>query len=275
MSSLSQQLAKAREHVRTRYSEAPEIGLILGSGLAGLAAEIDGREDLPFREIPFCPPATVPGHPGTLTLGGLSGKRIAALVGRLHLYEGYSANEVVFPVRLLAALGCHTLLVTNAAGGLNPLFWPGDLMAITDHINLPGLAGISPLAGSAGLELGERFVDLKDAYDPALVELAIVVGHELGLELRRGVYAMVPGPSYETPAEIRMLQAFGADAVGMSTVLEVLAARQLGLRVMGVSCITNLATAAGGKISHEQVLSRGLATGPLLASVIREVVRRI
>ena len=266
---------RAAAHVRERCSVAPTIGLILGSGLAGLAAALVGTVDFPFGEIPGCPVATVPGHPGRLSLGRLGEREVAVLVGRLHFYEGHSMAQVVFPTRLLRSLGCQTLVVTNAAGGLNPLFWPGDLMVITDHLNFVGLGGQSPLAGPDGAAFGTRFVDLKDAYDPRLADLAVAVGHGLGLEVRRGVYAMVPGPSYETPAEVRMLQALGADAVGMSTVPEVLAARQLGMRVLGISCITNLAAAAGAKVSHEEVLARGLATGPLLAGLIREVVRQL
>jgi len=272
--SAQEELRAAAEYVRERCPEEPTVGLILGSGLSGLVKDLEESVSIPFADVPNCPVATVPGHPGQLGLGLLAGRRVAVLVGRLHFYEGYSMAQVVFPVRLLGRLGCKTLVVTNAAGGLNPLFWPGDLMVITDHINFLGLAGHSPLAGAEAEAFGPRFVDLKDAYDPALVELAVVAGHRLGLDLRRGVYAMVPGPSYETPAEIRMLQALGADAVGMSTVPEVLAARQLGMRVLGISCITNLA-GAGGKVSHEEVLASGLAAGPLLSSLIREVVGRL
>lgn len=269
-----EEVRAAAAFVRERCRQRPTVGLVLGSGLSGLADALVDPVTIPYSQIPHCPSTTVPGHPGELRIGTLAGSRAAVLVGRLHCYEGYSPEQVAFPVRLLGQLGCQTLVVTNAAGGLNPLFWPGDLMAITDHINFLGLAGHSPLAGPEAEAFGPRFLDLKDAYDPGLIELAISASQRLGIELRRGVYAMVPGPSYETPAEVRLLQALGADAVGMSTVPEVLAARQLGMRVLAISCITNLAS-AGEKVSHEEVLAAGLAAGPLLANLIREVVARL
>jgi purine-nucleoside phosphorylase len=177
--SAQEEVRAAAEYVRERCPEEPTVGLILGSGLSGLARDLEEPVSIPFADVPNCPVATVPGHPGQLGLGLLAGRRVAVLIGRLHFCEGYSMAQVVFPTRLLGHLGCKTLVVTNAAGGLNPLFWPGDLMVITDHINFLGLAGHSPLAGAEAEAFGPRFVDLKDAYDPALVELAVGAGHKL------------------------------------------------------------------------------------------------
>jgi purine-nucleoside phosphorylase len=265
----------AAERVRERTGRAPELGLILGSGLDRVVDALADPVVLPYSEIPGSPVSTVPGHPGQLVLGRIAGREVAALVGRVHYYEGYDAAEVTFLVRLLAALGCQTLIVTNAAGSLNPEYRPGELMLIADHINLPGLAGQSPLRGPEGAAFGPRFVDMSDAYDPDLRRLALLVAADLRISPRQGVYAMVAGPSYETPAESRLLRAAGADAVGMSTALEVVAARQLGLRVLGVSLITNVAGGGGGKLSHEEVVAASLAAGPQLARLIVGVVERL
>jgi purine-nucleoside phosphorylase len=259
--------------VRERWhGRAPEIGLILGSGLERIVDALEMPLATPYSEIPGSPVATVPGHPGRLVLGRIAGREVAALVGRVHYYEGYGADEVAFLVRLLALLGCRTLVVTNAAGGLDPAFRPGDLMLIADHINLVGLAGQSPLRGAEGAAFGPRFVEMGDAYDPDLRRLALAAAADLGIGLREGVYAMVAGPSYETPAEVRFLRAAGGTAVGMSTALEVVAARQLGVKVLGFSLITNAAGGAG--LSHEEVVAASLAAGPRLARLIVGVIER-
>ncbi len=209
-------------------------------------------------------------------LAKLHGQDVAILHGRVHLYEGYSAGEVAFPVRLLSALGCRVLIVTNTAGGLNPAYQPGDLMLIADHIFLPGMSGASPLFGEDDPELGARFVPLAMAYDWQLRQLARGAAEATGLQLHEGVYVMVAGPHYETPAELRLLRALGGDAVGMSTCPEVVAARQLGLRVLGISAIANAAN--GGEnhsLSHEQVLAGGAVAEPKLASLLAALLPRL
>ncbi len=230
---------------------AVEVAMVLGSGLGDYANRLEEAVAIPYAEIPHMPVSGVSGHAGNLVVGTWADKRVAAMQGRAHLYEGCSPHEVVFGVRLMASLGAKTLIVTNAAGGISSELAPGDLMAITDQLNLTGTSSlIGPIDGREG----ERFVDMSAAFDPALVEAASEVAKALGFELRRGVYAGLLGPAYETPAEVRMLASLGADAVGMSTVLEVLAARHLGLRVAGISCISNLAAGiAKGPLSHAEV----------------------
>ena len=251
---------------------APTVGLVLGSGLGELAGRVEAPSVTPFRSVPGLPSASVAGHAGELVVGRLAGQAVAALRGRVHMYEGHTAEVVVRPIRLLHALGCTTLIVTNAAGGLNPTFRVGDLMAIVDHVFLPGLAGQNPLIGQPG----ERFVSMVGAYDAGLIELADAAARAAGFGLRRGVYAMVSGPSYETPAELRLLRAVGVDAVGMSTAPEVVVARQLGMRVLGVSCITNQANPdAPQPVDHQEVLSTGLAARERFAGLITGVLTRL
>jgi len=228
-----------------------DVALVLGSGLGAYADDLDDAHAIPYAEIPNMPRSGVSGHAGNLVVGSKRGRRVVAMQGRAHLYEGWSPDEVVFGVRLMAQLGARTLIVTNAAGGIASSFAPGDLMAITDQLNL---TGTSSLLGPNDERLGERFVDMTTAYDPSLIATANGVARQLGFELRQGVYAGLLGPAYETPAEVRMLRTLGADAVGMSTVLEVLAARHLGLCVLGISCISNLAAGlSDGPLSHDEV----------------------
>ena len=249
MTSRKRELEPAREYVSSRISRLPDVGVVLGSGLGGFVDVLDNLVRIPFPEIPNMPSSTVVGHPGNLCVGEVGGVQVACLQGRVHLYEGVELDEVVFGVRLLADLGCHTVLLTNAAGGIRPRFIPGDLMLITDHINL---SGCNPLVGPN--ERGPRFPDLTRAYDPELCEAARSAAKELGVELREGVYAAMLGPSYETPAEVRMLGAVGADAVGMSTVPEVIALRHWGIRVGAISCITNLAAGISSTtLDHSEV----------------------
>jgi purine-nucleoside phosphorylase len=223
--------------------------------------------------VPHFPQPTVEGHQGELVLGRFGGKPVAALRGRVHLYEGYSPGESAFPVRLLRALGCDTLLVTNAAGGINPTLAPGDLLLISDHLFLPGMVGANPLVGDYEPHFGPRFLDMSQPYDPALRELATEVARERGIALKEGVYAMVVGPSYETSAEVRFLRSVGADAVGMSTCPEVVVARQGGMRVLALSVITNLALAHGhDKVSHLQVLAVAESARPHLIRLLDGVV---
>jgi len=228
-----------------------DVALVLGSGLGAYAEALESAVAIPYAEIPHMPTSGVSGHAGTLITGRKAGHRVAAMQGRAHLYEGWSPHEVVFGVRLMAQLGAGTLIITNAAGGIESAFEPGDLMVITDQLNL---TGTSSLRGPNDERMGERFVDMSAAYDASLIATANAVAGEQGFELRRGVYAGLLGPAYETPAEVRMLRTLGADAVGMSTVLEVLAARHLGLRVLGISCISNLAAGiSDAPLSHDEV----------------------
>jgi purine-nucleoside phosphorylase len=256
--------------VQARARIAPACGIVLGSGLGGLAEEIEAEAVVPYRMIPHFPVPTAEGHAGELVLGRLEGRPVAALRGRAHLYEGYTAREVVFPVRLLAALGTSALILSNAAGALNPAFRRGDLMLLTDHINF---TGTNPLAGPNDDRLGPRFPDMSQVYDASLRRLAEAAARADRTPLRAGVYAGVVGPSYETPAEIRMLRAFGADAVGMSTVLEAIAARHAGMRVLGIAAITNAAAGGEGALSHQDVLAAAAAVGPRFVSLVRRIVR--
>jgi purine-nucleoside phosphorylase len=225
--------------------------MVLGSGLGHYANGLEGARVIPYGEIPHMPLSGVSGHAGNLVAGQKAGKRIVAMQGRAHLYEGNSPDEVAFGVRLMAILGAETLIVTNAAGGISREFEAGALMAITDQLNL---TGASSLVGQNDEQHGPRFLDMTTAFDPALIETARSVAAAQGFELHRGVYAGLLGPAYETPAEVRMLRTLGADAVGMSTVLEVLAARHMGLRVLGISCISNLAAGISkSPLSHEEV----------------------
>jgi purine-nucleoside phosphorylase len=262
------------EYLRQKISHPPEATLVLGSGLGGLADEIEEPVRIPFDEIPGFPRRTqeLLGHAGRLVVGRFEGVEVAAMQGRFHLYEGWTPAEVALPVRALAALGSRTLLLTNAAGGLRPGMEPGDLMIIADHLNLMGQ---NPLIGPVAP--GEhRFPDMSDPYDRGFRAAAEAAALELGIPVTQGVYAALPGPSYETPAEIRMLARLGADAVGMSTVPEVLVARALGVRCLGISCITNLAAGLGGAtLSHAEVMEVGERVRDRLAALVRGILPRI
>jgi len=260
--------------LRERITRAPHAVLVLGSGLGGLADEIEDAVRIPFEEIPGFPRRTqeLAGHAGALVVGRLDGVEVAAMQGRFHLYEGWAPEDVVLPVRALAALGARALLVTNAAGGIRPGFRPGDLMVIADHINFTGR---NPLIGAV-VPGEERFPDMSDPYDAGFRRVTEEVALELGIPVVQGVYAALLGPSYETPAEIRMLARLGADAVGMSTVPEVLVARALGIRVLGISCITNLAAGLGtDKLSHAEVMEVGARVRDRLAALVRGVLPRV
>ncbi|HJR50941.1 MAG TPA: purine-nucleoside phosphorylase, partial [Gemmatimonadales bacterium] len=237
-------IGEAVRAVRARSPLRPEIALVLGSGLGGFAQALAKPTTIAYREIPHFPTSTALGHKGELVLGLSDGVPVAVMAGRVHLYEGYRADEVVFPVRVLARMGVKTLILTNAAGSVNVNYKPGELMVISDHINL---MGVNPLVGPNDEQLGPRFFDMSEAYDPALREVAEKACSKAGVTVRHGVYVAVSGPSYETPAEIRAFRALGADAVGMSTVPEVIAARHMGVRVLAISCITNLAAGVSKK----------------------------
>jgi purine-nucleoside phosphorylase len=262
-------LSTARAHLHDRLPAQPELALVLGSGLGGVADALVDAVRIPYEEIPGFPRVTVSGHTGALVCGSLGGVPVAALQGRFHAYEGWSQEEVVLPVRLLSSLGASRLLVTNAAGGIRPGLVPGDLMLISDHLNLMGR---SPLAGPVA-EGEERFPDMSDPYDAAYRRVAERVALARGIPLQQGVYAALLGPSYETPSEIRMLARLGADAVGMSTVPEVIVARARGMRVLGISCITNLAAGLGGeKLDHAEVMEVGARVRDRMAELILALV---
>jgi purine-nucleoside phosphorylase len=256
--------------VRHRTELVPDVGLVLGSGLGGLADAVADATAIPFEELPGWPVATAPGHAGRLLLGRLGGVPVVALQGRFHLYEGNDPGLVVQPVLLFRKLGASVAVLTNAAGGVNPRFGPGTLMVITDHLNLTGR---SPLVGANADELGPRFTDLTDVWAPRLRERLHAAGDAEGVQLDDGVYAGLLGPSYETPAEVRMLRTLGADAVGMSTVLEAIAARWVGLEVCGISLVTNSGAGyTGVPLSHDEVLAAGADAGPRLARVLHRFV---
>lgn len=271
---------EAAEFLRARVRHQPRVGLILGSGLSALADRVSDPEIIPYGEIPHFVASTVPGHMGRLVFGPLGGLNTVMMQGRVHYYEGHSAAEMTFPVRVMRALGAQVLIVTNAAGGIRPGFRAGDLMAIVDHINLPGLAGHNPLRGPNDERLGPRFPDMSPAYDLDLLDLLRAEARAQRLALHEGVYAMVAGPSFETPAEVRFLRAIGADAVGMSTAPEVVVARHSGLRVLGLSLITNIAadTLQRGRLeetTHAQVLAAGERAVPTLVRLVEGLLRRL
>ncbi len=262
----------------------PQTMIVTGSGLAGLAEQVESPEVIPYAIIPNFPVSTVAGHPGELVVGRLEGKDVAIMRGRVHFYEGYSMAQATFPVRTLHAFGVQTLIVTNAAGGINPQFQAGDIMVINDHINLVGMAGFNPLRGPNDPQVGPRFLEMAGAYDAGLRQLAHQVAREQGLALRDGIYIMLAGPTFETPAEIRFLRLIGADAVGMSTVPEVIVARHAGMRVLGLSLISNAAHSeevhgstgeAEREALHHEVLAAGEAAVPQLAGLIKGIIGRM
>ena len=249
---LSTRIENAVAFIRSRTSAEPEFGMILGSGLGDFADTLQDRLVIPFTDIPDFPAATVPGHTGAFVFGTKHGRSVVCLQGRLHYYEGHPMALLTMPVRIMAKLGVKKLLLTNAAGGVNPSYRPGDLMLITDHINY---SGMNPLIGAHEESFGPRFPDVTDLYSAALRLKLKLAAVEAGIGLRQGVYMMFSGPSYETPAEIRMARLLGADAVGMSTVPEAIVAAQCGIRCLGVSCITNLAAGVSpNRLSHQEVM---------------------
>jgi purine-nucleoside phosphorylase len=269
-------IRRAAEYVRARIHSRPEIAIVLGSGSGSLADSVESPEAIPYARIPRWPVSTVKGHAGRLVAGTLGGKPVAVMQGRAHYYEGYTAEQTAFPVRVLRRLGVEVLIATNAAGGIHPDFQPGDLMLITDHINLLGLGGANPLRGPNDERLGPRFPDMSRAYDGNLQEAARQAAAETGLFLRHGVYAGLAGPSFETPAELRFLRSIGADAVGMSTVSEVIAARHGGMRVLGISVISNRANLDGSHPpDHEEVLRATQRAVPKLALLLNALLPRL
>lgn len=267
-----QKVKETAQWIKSRIQQNPKIAIVLGTGLGRLAAEIEVDCAFPYADIPHFPVSTVEGHSGRLLFGKLGGQEVMALEGRFHYYEGYSMKEVTFPVRVMHELGITTLLVSNAAGGTHPNFEIGDLMLITDHINfLPE----HPLHGP-NFPTGPRFPDMSEAYDRALLELARKIAKEQNIRVVEGVYLSTQGPTFETPAEYKMFRTLGADAVGMSTVPEVIVARHCGMRVFGISVITDLGVEGRiVEVSHEEVQKAANAVQPLMAEIFSEVIRRM
>jgi len=259
--------------IRRASPLVPQIAITLGSGLGRLADHIDRATAIPYDQVPHFPRSTVEGHAGRLVLGHLEGRPVVTMHGRVHYYEGHGIADVVFPLRIMHALGARIFIVTNAAGGINRRWTAGDLMIMADHINL---MSVNPLIGPNDPAMGPRFVDLARAYDPELIEVAERAAAAEGINIRKGVYAAVSGPNYETPAELRMMGRLGADAVGMSTVPEVIAARHLGMRVLGITAITDMATGEQAvSVSHDDVLATARAIEPRFVALVRHIVRDI
>lgn len=271
-----QEIQRAADYIHSKRKISPEIGMILGSGLGALAEGVQGALSIPAGDIPGWPVPTVEGHRGLIVLGELEGKSVLLMQGRPHYYEGHSISHIGLPVRVMRLLGATTLVVTNAAGAVNPEYAPGDLMMLRDHINLLGMSGVSPLRGPNLESFGPRFPDMSQAYDREIQKIALQVAEKEGLTLHHGVYVCLAGPSFETPADLRFLRGIGVDAVGMSTVPEVTVARHSGLRVLGISGISNKANLDGETVtSHEEVLEAGKVIGPRLLRLVRGVVRSL
>lgn len=271
--SLYERAARAAQTIRARISVEPRIALVLGSGLGDFAEEFQDSVAIPYGEIPGFPISTVEGHAGRLVIGEVENVPVLAMQGRVHFYEGYSVEDITFPVRTFKLLGIKTMVLTNAAGGIDAQLSQGALMLISDHLNL---MGVNPLRGPNDERFGPRFPDMSAVYSRELQEMACEEARAMGVELRRGVYAGLTGPSYETPAEIHMLRGFGADAVGMSTVPEAIVARHVGIDVLGISCITNMAAGLGNEpINHEEVVETGKQVRETFTQLLRRLVVRL
>lgn len=273
MSALMQKLEETVSFIRSVYSGKPTVGIVLGSGLGNLVAEMSVEKEIPYHELPNFPVSTVEGHSGKMIFGELGGKKVLAMAGRFHYYEGYSASEVAYPIRVMKLLGVQTLLLSNAAGGMNAAFNVGDLMIIRDQISL---FAVNPLIGPNESQLGPRFPDMSEPYNRALIEKAKAIGQDLGIALHTGVYVGVTGPTFETRAEYKMLHILGADAVGMSTVQEVIVARHMGIDVFAISVITDLGIREEDNIiTHEEVLEAAAAAEPKLTAIFTHLVKVI
>ena len=271
-----QQIDEAADAIRARTSYKPRVGLILGSGLNSLADSVQKADIIDYADLPNWPRSTVHGHAGRLVVGELEGQPVFVMQGRVHFYEGYSMSQITLPVRVMLRLGLEMMIVTNAAGGINPEYVPGDVMLITDNLNLVGMSGANPLMGPNIDELGPRFPDMSRAYDIELMEKARKIASENGIPLREGVYCGLSGPSFESPADLRFLRMAGADAVGMSTVPEVIVARHGGLRVLGFSGVSNKANLDGSTVTtHEEVIEAGKVITPKIETIIRGVLRTL
>ena len=272
-STLYDRAAEAARMIRARQDVKMQVAIVLGSGLGAFANELTDSTSIRYDEIPSFARATVEGHAGRLVIGKTNNVTVAAMQGRFHFYEGYTLEEVTFPIRVLKLLGVRTLILTNAAGSLNTEFTPGSLMVITDHINL---IGVNPLIGPNDDRFGPRFPDLTSVYARRLQDIVINEANAIGLDMRRGIYAALSGPSYETPAEIHMVRTLGADAVGMSTVPEAIVARHMNMEVIGISCITNLAAGVSNRpVDHSQVIATGERVRAEFIELLRRVVARL
>jgi purine nucleoside phosphorylase I, inosine and guanosine-specific len=270
---LLERIESAKNYIKSKYDGDIDAAIILGTGLGELSETIENGIKIPYMDIPEFPVSTVAGHKGELIIGDLSGKKVVAFNGRFHYYEGYSMETVTFGVRVTKALGIEKIIVTNAAGGMNPSYHAGELMIITDHINL---SGDNPLIGKNFNELGPRFPDMSQAYNRELILLAEKAAKDLSIHINKGVYASVAGPNFETPAELRMLRMIGGDAVGMSTVPEVIAANHMGMKVLGISCITDMAVAETLQpVSHEIVLANANRAKNNFLSLVKRIVKEI
>jgi purine-nucleoside phosphorylase len=271
-----EQIDEAVDAIRRRTSYLPRVGLILGSGLNSLADSVQKADIIPYGELPHWPVSTVQGHAGRLVIGELEGQTALVMQGRIHFYEGYSMSQITLPVRVMLRLGLEMMFVTNAAGGVNPDFAPGDVMLIADNLNLIAMMGGNPLMGPNIDELGPRFPDMSQAYDRKLMGLARQVASNENIPLREGVYCALSGPSFEGPADLRFLRGIGADAVGMSTVPEVIVARHGGMRVLGLSGISNKANLDGSAATtHEEVIEAGKVITPKIEKIVRGVLRAL
>jgi purine-nucleoside phosphorylase len=268
-----QQASEAAEFVRKQIRVQPRIVLVLGSGLGGFADELDDARVIPYSEIPHFPRSSAIGHAGNLVIGKVGEMPVAVMAGRVHYYEGYSMQRVTFPMRVFARLGIQTVLLTNAAGGINQQLQQGCLVVLRDHINLQGS---NPLIGPNDERFGERFIDMTEAYDPNFRRMALEEGQRLGINICEGVYVAVAGPSYETPAEIRFLRTIGADTVGMSTVPEVIVARHCGMKVLAISCVTNMAAGVLNQpINHTEVLETGARVRTSFVALLKALIPRM
>lgn len=269
----AQRIDEAKEYIWSRTKVRPQVGLILGSGLGVLADSIEEAEVIPYGDIPHFPVSTVEGHAGELVVGKVGGRPVLMMKGRFHMYEGYAGQMVSFPVRVMKAIGVDTLLVTNAAGGINEEYAPGDLMLIRDHLNM---TNNNPLIGPNEPDLGVRFPDMSEAYSKKLRALARETAESRGIQLREGVYVGLMGPSYETPAEIRMFRMLGGDAVGMSTVPEVIVARHAGLQVLGISCITNMAAGILDQpLNHQEVMDTAERVKSTFLQLVKDLIPKL
>ena len=271
---MKQNIQETTAFLREKITAAPAIAVVLGSGLGAFADELQDRLAVPYGEIPHFPVSTVKSHASQLVFGTWAGKRLVVMQGRFHFYEGYSMQEVTFPIRVMHALGAQDLIITNASGGLNRNYRVGDLMVMSDHINF---MGDNPLVGPNDDEVGPRFPPMQGAYSPELVELAMRIGREQGAPIQKGVYVAVSGPNYETAAELRMLRIWGADAVGMSTVPEVIVATHAGMkRILGISCVTDMATGEGHEdVNHDEVIAAAAAAQPAFLGLMKAIIERL
>lgn len=264
---------QSMDYIKSKTKQLPKIGLILGSGLGSLGDRIENPTIIKYEDIPNFPISTVEGHAGQLVIGELAGKAVVAMQGRFHYYEGYPLEDVVFPIRVMIGLGIESMIVTNAAGGVNEEYKPGDLMIITDHINFTGQ---NPLIGENFSELGPRFVDMTWAYDKEYIHLARKSGEKFGLDIKEGIYIWFSGPTYETPAEVRLARTLGADAVGMSTVPEVIVANHQGIKVLGISCITNMAAGILEQpLNHQEVVETSIKVKDNFERLLIDILENI